>query len=301
MITTRFVTESTGKSPRIPDRTLARYPAAVRPPEEHTSTELTRLVALLREAGAQTIAIGHGRYPGSVAAAQALATAWITAGGTVLAVVDWPGPRRPGSARLNASPPVTPTRGSSPTPPPGAPNWRAGSPPSRPGPHPYLRLRQPGRPRPCRAHRTRRPDRDDRSNGQRRNVESRTRPPGPPGRRAGTHPMTLFTPTPPSRERRTIAAGAIHLPGWLDTGQQRQLVEAFQAWSTGPVPGFRDGRLMDMSRGTTKIRPSRKRFASGRTPTAPFFDHGCSSGRRISSMIRASSSFDAGEPVRRLA
>jgi alkylated DNA repair protein (DNA oxidative demethylase) len=48
--------------------------------------------------------------------------------------------------------------------------------------------------------------------------------------------MTLFGPTFPRRERRTFAPGAIHLPGWLDIAQQRRLVQAFRAWSTGPVP-----------------------------------------------------------------
>ncbi len=48
--------------------------------------------------------------------------------------------------------------------------------------------------------------------------------------------MTLFGPDLPRRERRAIASGAIHLPGWLDITQQRQLVQAFHAWSTGPVP-----------------------------------------------------------------
>jgi alkylated DNA repair protein (DNA oxidative demethylase) len=40
--------------------------------------------------------------------------------------------------------------------------------------------------------------------------------------------MTWFGPDFPPRER--------HLPGWLDTAQQRRLVQAFRAWSTGPVP-----------------------------------------------------------------
>lgn len=48
--------------------------------------------------------------------------------------------------------------------------------------------------------------------------------------------MTLFGPIYPDRGRRTIAPGAIHLPDWLDHTQQRRLVEAFRAWSTGPVP-----------------------------------------------------------------
>ncbi|GAB2916278.1 alpha-ketoglutarate-dependent dioxygenase AlkB family protein [Streptomyces mayteni] len=33
-----------------------------------------------------------------------------------------------------------------------------------------------------------------------------------------------------------IAPGAVHLPGWLDTERQRELVAACRAWATGPVP-----------------------------------------------------------------
>lgn len=33
-----------------------------------------------------------------------------------------------------------------------------------------------------------------------------------------------------------VADGAIHAPGWLSLPEQRQLVEAFEDWSTGPVP-----------------------------------------------------------------
>ena len=78
------------RPPRIPDRTLARYPAAVTPPGQHTIAELTMLLTMLRQASADTIAIGHGRALASVAAAWALHAAWTTAGGTVLSIVDWP-------------------------------------------------------------------------------------------------------------------------------------------------------------------------------------------------------------------
>lgn len=37
-------------------------------------------------------------------------------------------------------------------------------------------------------------------------------------------------------QRREIAPGAVHVPGWLDVEQQRQLVEACRAWARGPVP-----------------------------------------------------------------
>ncbi|GAA4380658.1 alpha-ketoglutarate-dependent dioxygenase AlkB family protein [Paeniglutamicibacter cryotolerans] len=38
------------------------------------------------------------------------------------------------------------------------------------------------------------------------------------------------------RHRRTIAPGAVHLPGWLDTRQQSWLTEQFRIWAAGPVP-----------------------------------------------------------------
>jgi hypothetical protein len=80
-------------SPRIPARTLARYPRAGQPPSSHTAAELARLVQLLRAAGADRasrIAIGHGRHPGSVAAAEALAAVWVQSGGTVAGSVSYP-------------------------------------------------------------------------------------------------------------------------------------------------------------------------------------------------------------------
>lgn len=80
-----------GRSPRIPEHTLARYPNAVRSARPHTARELTRLLAMLRQAGAASIAIGHGRHPASVTAAHELQGAWTAAGGTALDMVDWPG------------------------------------------------------------------------------------------------------------------------------------------------------------------------------------------------------------------
>ena len=77
-------------SPRIPDHTLGRYPSAVTLPGKHTGAELAALLRMLRQAGADTIAIGHGRAPASVVAARALQAAWTAAGGTVLGIVDWP-------------------------------------------------------------------------------------------------------------------------------------------------------------------------------------------------------------------
>lgn len=37
-------------------------------------------------------------------------------------------------------------------------------------------------------------------------------------------------------ERREIAPGAVHVPGWLDVEQQRRLVEVCREWARGPVP-----------------------------------------------------------------
>jgi alkylated DNA repair protein (DNA oxidative demethylase) len=38
------------------------------------------------------------------------------------------------------------------------------------------------------------------------------------------------------RERREIAPGAVHLPGWLDEARQRDLAELFERYSRVPVP-----------------------------------------------------------------
>ena len=61
-------------SPRVPESTLARYPAATRAPQPHTAAELDRLIRMLRASRAETIAIGHGRYTASAGAADALAS-----------------------------------------------------------------------------------------------------------------------------------------------------------------------------------------------------------------------------------
>jgi hypothetical protein len=90
MITTTSGTRSTAASPRIPDSTLARYPAAAHLPRPHTAAELARLLQMLNAAGACAIAIGYGRHAASVEAAQALAAAWTGGTGTVLAITDWP-------------------------------------------------------------------------------------------------------------------------------------------------------------------------------------------------------------------
>jgi alkylated DNA repair protein (DNA oxidative demethylase) len=44
--------------------------------------------------------------------------------------------------------------------------------------------------------------------------------------------MTALFPLP----RRTIAPGAVHIPGWLTASRQRELVTACRHWASGPVP-----------------------------------------------------------------
>ncbi|RAJ57417.1 DNA alkylation damage repair protein AlkB [Streptomyces sp. Amel2xB2] len=44
--------------------------------------------------------------------------------------------------------------------------------------------------------------------------------------------MDALIPAEPSRP----APGAVHLPGWLPSGEQRRLVEACREWASGPVP-----------------------------------------------------------------
>ncbi|HET9170014.1 MAG TPA: alpha-ketoglutarate-dependent dioxygenase AlkB [Actinospica sp.] len=48
--------------------------------------------------------------------------------------------------------------------------------------------------------------------------------------------MIPFPEDPPRPSRVEIAPGAVHLPGWLSTEQQRTLVTACREWAKGPVP-----------------------------------------------------------------
>lgn len=41
---------------------------------------------------------------------------------------------------------------------------------------------------------------------------------------------------------RVVAPGAVHVPGWLNAGRQRELVDACRGWARGPVP-MRAARL----------------------------------------------------------
>ncbi|MCT2591665.1 alpha-ketoglutarate-dependent dioxygenase AlkB [Streptomyces sp. N2-109] len=44
--------------------------------------------------------------------------------------------------------------------------------------------------------------------------------------------MDALIPVP----RTSPAPGAVHVPGWLTVGEQRELVDCCRAWATGPVP-----------------------------------------------------------------
>jgi alkylated DNA repair protein (DNA oxidative demethylase) len=46
----------------------------------------------------------------------------------------------------------------------------------------------------------------------------------------------LFNAGPGSRPRRELVPGAVHVPAWLTTGQQRWITERFDEWACGPVP-----------------------------------------------------------------
>lgn len=63
--------------------------------------------------------------------------------------------------------------------------------------------------------------------------------------------MTLFSHPGSGRQPRVLAPGAVHLPAWLDHAQQRTLVDAFHAWTAGPVP-IRAARLNDGHQMTVK-------------------------------------------------
>ncbi|MFJ8230300.1 hypothetical protein ACIQ9E_10155 [Streptomyces sp. NPDC094448] len=55
-----------------------------------TGTEVAALVELARARGARSIAVGSGRTPAALAAADAITRAWHTAGGVVAATTTWP-------------------------------------------------------------------------------------------------------------------------------------------------------------------------------------------------------------------
>ncbi|MHA7240373.1 alpha-ketoglutarate-dependent dioxygenase AlkB family protein [Arthrobacter sp. TMS1-12-1] len=47
-----------------------------------------------------------------------------------------------------------------------------------------------------------------------------------------TDPFDALIPRPPQQ----LAPGAVHIPDWLDPGQQRRLVDVCRTWASGPVP-----------------------------------------------------------------
>ncbi|MDP9867739.1 MULTISPECIES: ABC transporter substrate-binding protein [Streptosporangium] len=79
------------RSPLVRPLPAARA-AAPAQPAGHTAAEVAALVEQLTAARPriETVTVGHGRDAASRAAAQAFVRSWEAAGGTVLAVVDWP-------------------------------------------------------------------------------------------------------------------------------------------------------------------------------------------------------------------
>ena len=83
------------------------------------------------------------------------------------------------------------------------------------------------------------------------------------------------------RERRVLAAGAVHVPDWLDLDRQRDLVRACRRWA-GEGPGIRAATLPNGGRMTVRsvclgwhwypYRYSRTRDDQDGSPVAPFPD-----------------------------
>ena len=48
--------------------------------------------------------------------------------------------------------------------------------------------------------------------------------------------LTVISPACSEVQSTRSRPSAIHLPGWLNMSQQRQIAEAFHEWSTGPLP-----------------------------------------------------------------
>ncbi|HVH21976.1 MAG TPA: alpha-ketoglutarate-dependent dioxygenase AlkB [Pseudonocardia sp.] len=80
-------------------------------------------------------------------------------------------------------------------------------------------------------------------------------------------------------ERRVLAPGAVHVPNWLDPGQQRDLVRACRGWA-GEGPGIRAATLPNGGRMSVRsvclgwhwypYRYSRTRDDQDGSPVAPF-------------------------------
>jgi alkylated DNA repair protein (DNA oxidative demethylase) len=83
------------------------------------------------------------------------------------------------------------------------------------------------------------------------------------------------------RPRRTVADGAVHLPGWLSPEQQRELVLLCREWARGPVPmravrmpsgGVMSVRTVSLGWHWLPYRYSRTADDAGGTAVAPFPD-----------------------------
>jgi len=82
-----------------------------------------------------------------------------------------------------------------------------------------------------------------------------------------------------ARERRALAAGAVHVPGWLDLRQQRALVTACRQWAA-EGPGIRAASLPNGARMSVRTvclgwhwypyRYSRTRDDQDGSPVTPF-------------------------------
>ncbi|MFE2939537.1 alpha-ketoglutarate-dependent dioxygenase AlkB family protein [Streptomyces sp. NPDC059255] len=61
---------------------------------------------------------------------------------------------------------------------------------------------------------------------------------GPAGGRgaAGDGDALFPEPVAAGEGRAVVAPGAVHVPGWLPAGRQRELVEVCRGWARGPVP-----------------------------------------------------------------
>lgn len=92
------------------------------------------------------------------------------------------------------------------------------------------------------------------------------------------------------RMRQEVAPGAVHLPGWLTTDEQRRLVTAWRVWAAGPapmralrLPGGRTMSVQMVCLGWQWLPYRYTRTADdlpGRPPVAPFPDWLVELGRR---------------------
>ena len=238
------------------------------------------MVAMLQQAGADSIAIGHGRHPASVAAARARARGVDHRGRWRLDSVDWPETAaswlRP-ARRLTA----------------GAPDaWvladsiagcaQVASQARAAGeldPRPHRRVRRPGQRRPRRPHRPHQPGRDDRRHGNRRDVADRTTTtsssptsrtasddtvhPHLPRARAA-HPRARSDPHAPLARHPASAAAGRGLPGVVDRTRPDQ-----SGVPAGRAPHVRPHRVPGLALAALPLHTHRRRRQRTARPPAP--------------------------------